>query len=97
MLDENGKRDFSSEVPGTRLCGDITYLNTGEGWLYLATVIDLCTGMVIDWNMAATAAACSAPGPHRSGLSPGPPHPAGKPASRHPAKHDHSNVPGFRA
>ncbi|GAC1453580.1 MAG: hypothetical protein PVSMB10_11210 [Pseudarthrobacter sp.] len=51
MLDENGKRDFSSEVPGTRLCGDITYLKTGEGWLYLATVIDLCTGMVIGWNM----------------------------------------------
>ena len=51
MLDENGKRDFSSEMPGTRLCGDITYLKTGEGWLYLATVIDLCTGMVIGWNM----------------------------------------------
>jgi hypothetical protein len=51
MLDENGKRDFSSEVPGTRLCGDITYLKTGEGWLYLATVIDLYTGMVIGWNM----------------------------------------------
>lgn len=51
MLDANGKRDFSSEVPGTRLCGDITYLKTGEGWLYLATVIDLCTGMVIGWNM----------------------------------------------
>ena len=51
MLDENGKRDFSSQVPGTRLCGDITYLKTGEGWLYLATVFDLCTGMVIGWNM----------------------------------------------
>ena len=51
MLDKNGKRDFFSAVPGTRLCGDITYLKTGEGWLYLATVIDLCTGMVIGWNM----------------------------------------------
>ncbi|MGY4544322.1 putative transposase [Arthrobacter sp. UYNi723] len=51
MLDGNGKRDFSSEVPGTRLCVDITYLKTGEGWLYLATVIDLCTGMVIGWNL----------------------------------------------
>lgn len=29
-----------------------TYLKTGEGWLYLATVIDLCTGMVIGWNTA---------------------------------------------
>ena len=26
--------------------GDITYLRTGEGWLYLATVIDLATEMV---------------------------------------------------
>lgn len=52
MLDENGKRDFTSEAPGTRLCGDITYLRTGEGWLYLATVIDLCTGMVIGWSTA---------------------------------------------
>jgi len=53
VLDEHGKRDFTSTVPGTRLCGDITYLRTGEGWLYLATVIDLCTGMVIGWSMAA--------------------------------------------
>ena len=52
MLDANGKRDFSSKAPGARLCGDITYLRTGEGWLYLATVIDLCTGMVIGWSMA---------------------------------------------
>ena len=31
MLDDKGKRDFSSPVPGTRLCGDITYLRTGSG------------------------------------------------------------------
>jgi putative transposase len=52
MLDADGNRDFSSQAPGTRLCGDITYLRTGEGWLYLATVLDLCTGMVIGWSMA---------------------------------------------
>lgn len=33
--------DFTSETPGTRLVGDITYLRTNEGWLYLATVIGL--------------------------------------------------------
>jgi transposase InsO family protein len=52
MLDDQGKRDFTSTVPGTRLVGDITYLRTGEGWLYLATVIDLFSGMVIGWAMA---------------------------------------------
>ena len=45
-------RDFTAEVPGTRLVGDITYLKTGEGWLYLATVIDLATRMVTGWQLA---------------------------------------------
>jgi putative transposase len=36
----------------TRLIGDITYLKTGEGWLYLATVIDLATRMVVGWQLA---------------------------------------------
>ncbi len=46
-------RDFTGEAPGTRLVGDITYLRTGEGWLYLATVIDLATKMVTGWQLAA--------------------------------------------
>jgi transposase InsO family protein len=29
-------RDFTADAPGTRLVGDITYLKTGEGWLYLS-------------------------------------------------------------
>src|SRR5205814_1169165 len=46
-------RDFAAGgLPGTRLVGDITYLKTGEGWLYLATVIDLATRMVIGWQLA---------------------------------------------
>ena len=45
-------RDFTAEQPGTRLVGDITYLKTGEGWLYLATVIDLATRMVVGWQLA---------------------------------------------
>lgn len=52
MLDADGKRDFTSTVPGTKLCGDITYLRTSSGWLYLATVIDLATRMVVGWSMA---------------------------------------------
>jgi putative transposase len=46
-------RDFTAGgAPGERLVGDITYLNTGEGWLYLATVIDLATRMVVGWQLA---------------------------------------------
>jgi transposase InsO family protein len=47
-------RDFTAGgAPGARMVGDITYLKTGEGWLYLATVIDLATRMVVGWQLAA--------------------------------------------
>lgn len=46
------RRDFTSPVPTCKLVGDITYLKTGEGWLYLATVIDLCTRMVVGWAIS---------------------------------------------
>ena len=45
-------RDFTADAPGQKLVGDITYLRTGEGWLYLATVIDLATRMVTGWQLA---------------------------------------------
>jgi len=44
-------RDFSSTVPGARMVGDITYIPTWEGWLYLATVIDCCTKKVVGYAM----------------------------------------------
>jgi transposase InsO family protein len=47
------ERDFAvAGTPGQRLVGDITYLRTGQGWLYLATVIDLTTRMVVGWQIA---------------------------------------------
>jgi transposase InsO family protein len=45
-------RDFTAEAPGTKLVGDITYIPTGEGWVYLATVIDCYSKMVVGWSMA---------------------------------------------
>lgn len=45
-------REFTADAPGQRLVGDITYLKTDEGWLYLATVIDLATRMVVGWQLA---------------------------------------------
>jgi transposase InsO family protein len=44
-------RNFTAEAPGEKLVGDITYIKTGEGWLYLATVIDCCTKEVIGYAM----------------------------------------------
>lgn len=44
--------DFTADVPGERFVGDITYIRTWAGWLYLATVIDLCTREVVGWSMA---------------------------------------------
>lgn len=44
-------RDFTADTPGEKLVGDITYIKTGEGWLYLATVIDCCTKEVIGYAM----------------------------------------------
>ena len=32
-------------------CGDITYIRTGEGWLYLAVLLDLGSRMVVGWAM----------------------------------------------
>jgi len=45
-------RDFSATVPGAKMVGDITYIPTWEGWLFLATVIDCATRKVAGWAMA---------------------------------------------
>ncbi|MFC8016443.1 IS3 family transposase [Streptomyces cinereoruber] len=45
-------RDFTAQLPGTRLVGDITYIPTGEGWLYLATWLDLATREIVGYSMA---------------------------------------------
>jgi putative transposase len=42
-------RDFTAGAPGAKMVGDITYISTWEGWVYLATVIDCHTKAVIGW------------------------------------------------
>ena len=42
-------RDFTAEVPGGKMVGDITFLPTWEGWAFLATVIDCATRKVVGW------------------------------------------------
>jgi transposase InsO family protein len=44
-------RNFTAEEPGAKLVGDITYIATDEGFLYLATVIDCYSKMIIGWAM----------------------------------------------
>ena len=48
------KRDFLATEPNQKWAGDITYLHTAEGWLYLAVVIDLFSHKVIGWSMDTT-------------------------------------------
>ena len=45
-------RDFTCQTPASKLVGDITYIRTWEGWLYLATVLDCATKQVIGYAMA---------------------------------------------
>jgi putative transposase len=45
-------REFMVQKPDTVSVGDMTYLPTGEGWLYLAVVLDLCSRAVVGWSMA---------------------------------------------
>jgi transposase InsO family protein len=44
-------RDFSAQVPGAKMVGDITYIPTWEGWVYLASVIDCASRKVTGWAM----------------------------------------------
>ena len=44
-------RDFSATEPNQSWAGDITYLPTCEGWLYLAALLDLFSRRVVGWNI----------------------------------------------
>jgi transposase InsO family protein len=44
-------QDFSSPAPDRKWVSDITYIDTAEGWLYLAAVLDLFSRRVVGWAM----------------------------------------------
>jgi transposase InsO family protein len=48
------RRDFTADAAkiNQRWCGDITYIATWEGWLYLATVIDIASRRVVGFALA---------------------------------------------
>lgn len=47
-------QDFSASEADIRWSGDITYIWTGEGWLYLSVVLDLFSRKVVGWSMQPT-------------------------------------------
>jgi transposase InsO family protein len=47
-------QDFTTEAPNQKWLGDITYIPTAEGWLYLAAVLDLYSRRIVGWALAQT-------------------------------------------
>lgn len=45
-------RDFTADRPGLKFVGDITYIHTWAGFIYLATVIDCYSKKVVGWSIA---------------------------------------------
>jgi transposase InsO family protein len=45
-------RDFTADAPACKLVGDITYIRTWQGWVYLATVLDCATKKAVGYAMA---------------------------------------------
>ncbi|GAA1130560.1 hypothetical protein GCM10009582_29760 [Arthrobacter flavus] len=46
------RRDFTADRPGAKFVGDITYIHTWQGFIYLATVIDCYSKKVVGWSIA---------------------------------------------
>jgi len=47
-------RDFEATAPNQKWLADLTYVPTGEGWLYLALILDLFSRKIVGWAMSAT-------------------------------------------
>lgn len=47
-------QDFWAAAPNQKWVSDFTYIETGEGWLYLAVVLDLFSRKIIGWAMSQT-------------------------------------------
>jgi transposase InsO family protein len=45
-------RAFKADAPNRKWVTDITYIETGEGWLYVAAVLDLYSRKIVGWSMA---------------------------------------------
>jgi putative transposase len=45
-------QDFTALAPNRKWASDFTFIDTAEGWLYLAVVLDLFSRKVVGWSMA---------------------------------------------
>lgn len=52
VADNHLNREFTATEPNTRWVGDITGIETGQGWLYLAVILDLYSRKVVGWSMS---------------------------------------------
>jgi putative transposase len=55
LADNRLNRCFTVEEPDRVWCGDITFIRTGTGWVYLAVVLDLYARKVVGWALSAKA------------------------------------------
>lgn len=51
VADNKLGQNFAAAAPNTKWVGDVTFIHTDEGWLYLAAVLDLCTRKIVGWAM----------------------------------------------
>jgi putative transposase len=54
VADNRLNRQFTADAPNRKWTADISYVWTGEGWLYLAVVLDLFSRRVVGWAMSQT-------------------------------------------
>ncbi|RDV17185.1 hypothetical protein DXT99_01355 [Pontibacter diazotrophicus] len=47
-------RDFQATRPAEKWVSDLTYIRTGEGWLYLTVVLDLADRKIVGWALSET-------------------------------------------
>ena len=52
VFDNRLEQDFSATAPNQKWVGDITYLWTATGWMYLAVVLDLFSRKVVGWQLS---------------------------------------------
>lgn len=50
------EQNFVAAAPNTVWLSDITYVDTAEGWLYVTSILDLCTRKIVGWNFSTSLA-----------------------------------------